>query len=271
MIIDLTGKRAVVSGSTAGIGLAIATGLARAGAEVVVNGRTEQRVQDAIATIRESVPTAILSGIASDLSTAEGAAQLVAGAAEADILVNSVGAALFKPFDDLTDEDWLAMYQLNVMSGVRLTRHYLPGMMGRGWGRIVFISSESALNVPKEMIDYGMTKAAQLAVSRGVAELAAQSGVTARTDALRRLRRGAGGHRAADRTIDRRGGAGLPGPEPADLAARALLHHRGDRQHGRLRLLAAGIGHQRHGAARRWRRGPHDRVISGRRPARAVH
>jgi NAD(P)-dependent dehydrogenase (short-subunit alcohol dehydrogenase family) len=178
MNIDLTGKRAVVSGSTAGIGLAIATGLARAGAEVVVNGRTEQRVQDAIATIRESVPTAILSGIASDLSTAEGAAQLVAGAAEADILVNSVGAALFKSFDDLTDEDWLAMYQFNVLSGVRLTRHYLPGMMARGWGRIVFISSESALNVPKEMIDYGMTKAAQLAVSRGFAELAARSGVT---------------------------------------------------------------------------------------------
>jgi NADP-dependent 3-hydroxy acid dehydrogenase YdfG len=263
MIIDLTGKRAVVSGSTAGIGLAIATGLARAGAEVVINGRTEQRVQDAIAAVRAAAPTAILSGIASDLSTAEGAAKLAAGAADADILVNSVGAALFKSFAELTDEDWLAMYQLNVMSGVRLTRHYLPGMMGRGWGRIVFISSESALNVPKEMIDYGMTKAAQLAVSRGVAELAA------RTDALRRLRRGAGGHRAADRTIDRRGGAGLPGPEPADLAARALLHHRGDRQHGRLRLLAAGIGHQRHGAARRWRRGPHDRLIA--RPARAVH
>ncbi|KAA0595951.1 NAD(P)-dependent dehydrogenase (short-subunit alcohol dehydrogenase family) [Azospirillum lipoferum] len=178
MQIDLTGKRAVVTGSTAGIGLAIATGLAQAGAEVVVNGRTEERVQNAIATIRMAAPAAILSGIASDLGTAEGAAKLAAGAAEADILVNSVGAALFKSFDDLTDEDWLFMYQLNVLSGVRLTKHYLPGMVERGWGRIVFISSESALNPPKEMIDYGMTKAAQLAVARGVAELAARTGVT---------------------------------------------------------------------------------------------
>ncbi|MBY3307896.1 SDR family oxidoreductase [Rhizobium laguerreae] len=174
MKIDLSGKRAVVSGSTAGIGLAIAT----AGAEVVVNGRTEERVQQAIATIREAAPTAILSGIASDMATAEGAAMLARAVPEADILVNSVGAALFKFFDDLTDEDWLFMYQLNVMSGVRLTKHYLPGMTKRGWGRVVFISSESALNPPKEMIDYGMTKAAQLAVSRGVAELAGRTGVT---------------------------------------------------------------------------------------------
>ena len=178
MKIDLSGKRAVVSGSTAGIGLAIATGLAVAGAEVVVNGRTEERVQQAIATIRETVPTAILSGIASDMTTAEGAATLASAIPEADILVNSVGAALFKSFDDLTDEDWLFMYQLNVMSGVRLTKHYLPGMTRRGWGRVVFISSESALNPPKEMIDYGMTKAAQLAISRGVAELAGRTGVT---------------------------------------------------------------------------------------------
>lgn len=178
MKIDLSGKRAVVSGSTAGIGLAIATGLAVAGAEVVVNGRTEERVQQAISTIRETVPTAILSGIASDMTTAEGAATLASAIPEADILVNSVGAALFKSFDDLTDEDWLFMYQLNVMSGVRLTKHYLPGMTRRGWGRVVFISSESALNPPKEMIDYGMTKAAQLAISRGVAELAGRTGVT---------------------------------------------------------------------------------------------
>jgi NAD(P)-dependent dehydrogenase (short-subunit alcohol dehydrogenase family) len=170
MKIDLTGKRAVVSGSTAGIGLAIATGLA----EVVVNGRTEDRARSAIAAIRAAVPTAILSGIASDM----GAARLTSRAAEADILVNSVGAALFKSFDDLTDEDWLHMYRLNVMSGVRLTKHYLPGMMERGWGRVVFISSESALNTPKEMIDNATTKAAQIAPSRGVAELVARSGVT---------------------------------------------------------------------------------------------
>lgn len=178
MKIDLSGKRAVVSGSTAGIGLAIAKGLATAGAEVVVNGRTEERVQQAIATIREAVPTAVLTGVASDMATVEGAVTLAGAVPEADILVNSVGAALFKSFDDLTDEDWLFMYQLNVMSGVRLTRHYLPGMTKRGWGRVVFISSESALNPPQEMIDYGMTKAAQLAVSRGVAELAGRTGVT---------------------------------------------------------------------------------------------
>lgn len=178
MKIDLTGKRAVISGSTAGIGLAIATGLAAAGAEVVVNGRTEERVQKAIETIRQAVPTAILQGVASDMSTAEGAEKLVTAVPEADILINSVGAALFKSFDDLTDEDWLFMYQLNVMSGVRLTKHYLPGMKSRRWGRVVFISSESALNPPKEMIDYGMTKAAQLAVSHGVAELAGGTGVT---------------------------------------------------------------------------------------------
>ncbi len=178
MKIDLTGKRAVVSGSTAGIGLAIATGLAQAGAEVIVNGRTKGRVQAAIATIRNAVPTAILSGIDADIGSAKGAAMLAACAPEADILVNSAGAALFKSFHDLTDDDWLLMYQLNVMSGVRLTKHYLPGMIERGWGRIVFISSESALNPPKEMIDYGMTKAAQLAVSRGIAELAGKTGVT---------------------------------------------------------------------------------------------
>ncbi|WP_337269469.1 SDR family NAD(P)-dependent oxidoreductase [Oryzifoliimicrobium ureilyticus] len=178
MKIDLTGKRAVVTGSTAGIGLGIATGLASAGAEVVVNGRSEERVEKAIETIRQTVPTAILTGVTSDLATAEGAAKLAAAVPEADILVNSVGAALFKSFDDLTDEDWLFMYQLNVMSGVRLTKHFLPGMTKRAWGRIVFISSESALNPPKEMIDYGMTKAAQLAISRGVAELAGRTGVT---------------------------------------------------------------------------------------------
>lgn len=178
MKIDLTGKRAVISGSTAGIGLAIATGLAAAGAEVVVNGRTEERVHKAIETIRQAVRTAILQGVASDMSTAEGAAKLVTTVPQADILINSVGAALFKSFDELTDEDWMFMYQLNVMSGVRLSKHYLPGMTGRGWGRVVFISSESALNPPKEMVDYGMTKAAQLAVSRGLAELAGGTGVT---------------------------------------------------------------------------------------------
>ena len=178
MNIDLSGKRAVVSGSTAGIGLAIATGLAQSGAEVVVNGRTDKRVQAAIDTIRETVPTAILSGVASDLATSDGAESLASKASEADILVNSVGVALFKPFDELTDEDWNFTYQLNVLSGMRLSRRYLPGMIDRGWGRIIFVSSESALNPPKEMLDYGVSKAAMLALSRGLAEHAGNTGVT---------------------------------------------------------------------------------------------
>ena len=178
MHIDLTGKRAVVSGSTAGIGLAIAKGLAEAGAHVVVNGRTEDRVRHAIGDIRDAVPNAELSGAAADVATAEGVAKLVANFANADILVNNAGAGFIKPFAELTDEDWTGLFDLNVMSGVRLTRHYIPGMVARGWGRIIFISSESALNIPKEMIHYGMTKTAQLAISRGVAEAVAGTGVT---------------------------------------------------------------------------------------------
>ena len=178
MHIDLTGKRAVVSGSTAGIGLAIVRGLAEAGAHVVVNGRTEGRVQHAIEEIRLALPKAELSGVAADVATAEGAARLAAQVAHADILVNNAGTGFMKPFTDLTDEDWTGLFELNVMSGVRLTRHYLPGMVARGWGRVIFISSESGLNTPKEMIHYGMTKTAQLAVSRGVAESVAGTGVT---------------------------------------------------------------------------------------------
>lgn len=178
MHIDLTGKRAIVSGSTAGIGLAIARGLAAAGAHVVINGRTKERVESAIADIRRTVPNASLSGVAADLATAAGAASLVAQVKDTDILVNNVGSLSMKPFAEVTDEDWAWLFDLNVMSGVRLTRHYLPGMVERAWGRVVFISSESALNIPKEMIHYGMTKTAQLAVSRGVAESVAGTGVT---------------------------------------------------------------------------------------------
>jgi NAD(P)-dependent dehydrogenase (short-subunit alcohol dehydrogenase family) len=178
MLIDLKGKRAVVSGSTAGIGLAIARGLAAADAHVVVNGRSKDRVEHAIADIRRTVANASLSGVAADLATAAGAASFVAQVEDADILVNNVGTTTLKPFLELTDEDWAWLFDLNVMTGVRLTRHYLPGMVERGWGRVVFISSESALNIPKEMIHYGMTKTAQLAVSRGVAESVAGTGVT---------------------------------------------------------------------------------------------
>ena len=178
MIIDLTGFKAVISGSTAGIGRACAEGLLAAGASVVINGRGHDRVNAALYELKQQFPDAAIAGVAADLATAEGAAAVFAQAPDADILVNNVGSATPKPFLELTDADWLGIFQLNVMSAVRMTRQYLPAMVARGWGRVVFMSSESALNIPKEMIDYGMTKTAMLAISRGVAESVAGSGVT---------------------------------------------------------------------------------------------
>ena len=178
MNITLHHKRAVVTGSTAGIGLAIARGLAAVGAHVVVNGRTDARVQAAIADIRATIPDAALSGVAANMSTAAGVATLTAQIQQADILVNNVGTGALVPFQELTDEQWISLFELNVMSGVRLTRQYLPGMVAQKWGRVAFISSESAVNIPSDMIHYGMTKTAQLAISRGVAESVAGSGVT---------------------------------------------------------------------------------------------
>ncbi len=178
MIIDLKGRKAIVTGSTAGIGRAVAEGLARAGAAVVINGRGEERVANALQEMRAQFPDADITGFAADLATAEGTAALVTQASGADILVNNLGTARQKPFLELTDSEWRDMFEINVMSGIRMTRHYLPGMVQRGWGRVVFISSESALAIPKDMIDYGMTKTAQLAVSRGVAESVAETGVT---------------------------------------------------------------------------------------------
>lgn len=178
MIIELKGKKAVVTGSTAGIGRATAEGLARAGASVVINGRGSARVKEAVRQMRQAFPESDISGIAADLSTAEGAQAFFAQAPDADILVNNLGTAALRDFIDTTDEDWLSIIQINVMSGVRMTRHYLPKMVRQGWGRVVFVSSESAVNIPKEMIDYGMTKTAQLAISRGLAESVAGTGVT---------------------------------------------------------------------------------------------
>lgn len=178
MNIDLTGKTAIVTGSTAGIGRATAEGLARAGAAVVVNGRGDARVEQAVKELRAAFPKVEITGVAADLSTAEGAQTLIARVPRADILVNNLGTAMPKDFADLTDDDWLRLFQINVMSGVRMSRHYLPAMVRQGWGRIVFVSSESALQIPREMIDYGMTKTAQLAISRGLAESVAGTGVT---------------------------------------------------------------------------------------------
>lgn len=173
MNIGLSGKRAIVTGSTAGIGFAIARGLAESGAEVVVNGRSEGSVEAAKKKLGGKTV-----GIAADLGTAAGVDGFLAKAGDADILVNNLGIFEPKPFTEISDEEWLKFFEVNVMSGVRLSRHYLPKMMKRNWGRIVFISSESALNIPVEMIHYGTTKTAQLAIARGLAQTAAGTGVT---------------------------------------------------------------------------------------------
>ncbi len=179
MDFELRGKRALVSGSTAGIGFAIARALAAEGASVIVNGRSDGRTAKAVAAIRESgLPDADVSGIAADLGTAEGCAKLVAALPEVDVLVNNVGIFEAKPFGEITDAEWLHFFEVNVLSGVRLSRAYLPGMLSRNWGRILFISSESGLQIPVEMIQYGTTKTAQLAVARGLAEMTAGTAVT---------------------------------------------------------------------------------------------
>jgi NAD(P)-dependent dehydrogenase (short-subunit alcohol dehydrogenase family) len=178
MNIDLTGKTAVVSGSTAGIGFAIAKGLADSGAHVVINGRGEKSVQGALARLKQEVAGAKVEGVAADLSTAAGVATFTARVPRTDILVNNVGIFEPRPVGEISDEDWQRFFDVNVMSGVRLSRHYLPRMVERNWGRVVFISSESGLNIPVEMVHYGMTKTAQLAISRGLAQSVAGTGVT---------------------------------------------------------------------------------------------
>jgi NAD(P)-dependent dehydrogenase (short-subunit alcohol dehydrogenase family) len=178
MNIDLKGKTALVTGSTTGIGHAIAKGLALSGADVVVNGRTQAKVDAAVAALAKSAPGSKVRGVAADVSTAAGCNAVVAALPDVDILVNNAGIFEPKGFFDIPDADWSRFFEVNVMSGVRLSRAYLPGMLKRNWGRIVFISSESALNIPKEMIHYGMTKTAQLAVSRGLAEMTRGTAVT---------------------------------------------------------------------------------------------
>ena len=178
MQIDLTGKTAIISGSTAGIGLAIATGLAGSGATVIVNGRTQVAVNRAIAAIGDRYPTAKLRGVAADLGNAKGCAQLVAAEPHCDILVNNLGIYGLKDFFELPDDEWTRFFEVNVMSGVRLSRAYAQAMVTRRWGRIVFLSSESAQNIPPDMIHYGFSKTANLSVSRGLAKRLAGTGVT---------------------------------------------------------------------------------------------
>ncbi|HET7538848.1 MAG TPA: SDR family NAD(P)-dependent oxidoreductase [Polyangiaceae bacterium] len=179
MDFQLQGKRALISGSTAGIGFAIARALAAEGASVIVNGRTEERTAAAVRAIRDSgLADADVRGIAADLGTAAGCEKLVLSEPDVDILVNNVGIFAAKPFAEIADAEWLHFFEVNVLSGVRLSRAYLPGMLNRNWGRILFISSESALQIPVEMIQYGTTKTAQLAVARGLAEMTSGTAVT---------------------------------------------------------------------------------------------
>jgi NAD(P)-dependent dehydrogenase (short-subunit alcohol dehydrogenase family) len=174
----LKGKIALVTGSTAGIGLAIAKGLARENATVIVNGRSEARAAKAVEIIQQEIPKAAVEPFAADLSTQEGFEALKSRYPELDILVNNLGIFNPQPFEEISDDEWRRFFDVNVLSGVRLCRYYLPRMKERDWGRIVFISSESAVQIPVEMIHYGFTKTGQLAISRGLAESTVGTGVT---------------------------------------------------------------------------------------------
>lgn len=178
MDLQLKNKTALVTGSTAGIGLAIAKQLAAEGVTVYINGRTQQRIDEAIKEIKAEVSDANVQGVAADFSKVDEVDALIKAVPEVDILINNVSIFEPKPFAEIPDEDWLRFYEVNVLSGVRLSRHYFPLMLQKNWGRIIFISSESALNIPEEMVHYGMTKTAQLAISRGLAQLTKGTNVT---------------------------------------------------------------------------------------------
>jgi NAD(P)-dependent dehydrogenase (short-subunit alcohol dehydrogenase family) len=178
MDLGLKGKRALVSGSTAGLGLAAAAALAAEGCDVIINGRTQSRVDQALQRLRAEVPGIRVTGFALDLASAAGCQELLRQLPDVDVLVNTLGIFEPKAFEAIPDAEWIRFFEVNVLSGVRLSRQYIPGMRQRNWGRVVFVSSESALQIPAEMIHYGMTKTAQLAVARGLAESLAGTGVT---------------------------------------------------------------------------------------------
>ena len=264
MKIDLSGKTALVTGSTSGIGHAIASGLAAAGATVVVNGRTQGKVDAAVAAIAKRVAGAKVRGAAADVSTAVGCKTLTTALTDVDILINNAGIFEPKGFFDIPDEDWTRFYEVNVMSGVRLSRAYMPGMLKRNWGRVVFISSESALSIPKEMIHYGMTKTAQLSVSRGLADdprhrgdgqfgAAGPDHVGGRGNIRQRPRE-------AKRPVGGGGGGALRQAAPPDVFAGAVRQRRRDRQYGGLYQLEGGLRDQRRGASGRGRHHPDHRV-----------
>lgn len=176
--IDLHGKTAVITGSTIGIGLAIAKSLAQAGAAVVVNGRTQAAVDKAVVAVQSAAPESQVQGVVADLATAEGCQQLATQAPHCDILVNNLGIYGTVPFFDISDDEWQRYWDVNLMSGVRMSRTYMKQMLERNWGRVIFIASESAFNIPADMVHYGMSKTAMLGLARGLAKMAANTGVT---------------------------------------------------------------------------------------------
>ncbi len=265
MDLQLGGKLALVTGSTAGIGFAIAKALAAEGARVVVNGRTEARVAEASAAIAEACPEAQLEGLAADLGTAAGAELALERFPDLAILVNNVGIFEPRPFEEIRDDEWQKMIEVNFMSGVRLSRHHLPRMKARNWGRIIFIASESAVNIPVEMIHYGVTKTMQVALARGLAETTVGTGVTVNSilpgpDAVRGcgpVRQGPGQIAGQDRGGD---GARLLRDRPAELAPAPVRDHGRDRGPGGLRREPHVFGHQRSSTPRRRRPAPLDPV-----------
>ncbi|MCQ6270135.1 SDR family NAD(P)-dependent oxidoreductase [Pseudarthrobacter sp. R1] len=181
MDMQLANKRAFISGSTQGIGYSIAKALLREGVAVVINGRDDSRVQQAVKNLEIEVPGGSVTGIAADFSDARQVQRLLAALGGVDILVNNVGLFELKPFAEIPDEHWSRYFDVNVMSGVRLSRELLPGMIGAGWGRIIFVGSESGVNIPADMTHYGVTKAGMLALSNGLAKLTRGTGVTVNT------------------------------------------------------------------------------------------
>ena len=266
MDLDLTGKTALVTGSTRGIGLATAIGLAQMGAEVIVNGRDKAAVGEAVAKVRQAAPSAKVHAAAFDLGNAAGCAALVKQFPDVDILVNNLGIYEPKGFFDIEDADWTKMFEVNVMSGVRLTRHYLKRMLdNKDWGRVVFVSSESGVFIPKEMVHYGFSKSAQLVIARGAAETTKGTNVTVNSVmpgptwvemAPVRL---AARAEAAGTTVDDLVHAHLH-RTPAGVAAAALRQAGRGRQPDLLRLLESLQRHQRRRAPRR-RRDCHEPVL----------
>jgi NAD(P)-dependent dehydrogenase (short-subunit alcohol dehydrogenase family) len=213
MDLKIKDRTALVTGSTAGIGFAIAQGLAQEGARVTITGRTQAAVDRALKQIRNAVPSAKADGVAADCATADGAQKVFKHLPAADILVNNLGIYERKPFFEIPDADWQRMFGVNVMSGIRFSRHYAPAMVQKAWGRILFISSESGLFIPREMVHYGMSKTAQLSISRGLAMELTGTGVTVNavlpgptrtenTDKLREQRAQAAGKTVAEIEAD---------------------------------------------------------------------